>query len=395
MTTANSEPRLSLVVANPQALQQGSAPRHSFGTDGGFIGSQGANWTLLDRRGRVRPHHCEIRYEDGGYLVIDRCGETSLNDQTRPLGLNASARLRNADKLHVGPYHIAVHLDGELHHLPDPGRTLAEHDVGEFVHLSNDYLESLPDATPENVSASFQQQPGWSKFHALAEPPPPQDQLDPLKALDAARDATATLAATASLDPHHYGHTPLAAQANVTTTQFEAVYGSPMHAPGEPRMQNTQTPAAREWQRQLSDGADPSSMVAPLVEGLGASVGAVDGQGAFEFLGEVGRTLGALIRGLSTLNNSQPGADQRISLAGRTLQPIEDNPFRLDQNYPDTVRALFSSERSLVHLSPAAAGGCAQGYHCGARCAAAGFFAGAIACPFSALPQRAVRATSP
>ena len=52
---------------------------------------------------------------------------------------------------------------------------------------------------------------------------------------------------------------------------------------------------------------------------------------------------------------SQPGEQQRISLAGRTLQPIEDNPLRLGLDYPDTVRALFSTERSVVHLSPAAA----------------------------------------
>ncbi|HGW5375638.1 TPA: type VI secretion system-associated FHA domain protein TagH [Pseudomonas aeruginosa] len=361
MTTANPEMRLSLVVENPQALQQGSKPGHSFGTDGGTIGSQGDSWALLDRRGRVRARHCEIRHEDGGFLVIDRCGETSVNDQTQPLGLNASARLRNGDKLRIGPYHIAVHLDNELHYLPDPGRTLAEHDLSELTHLPTDYLDGLPDAAPDDPGLGHQQrtEPGWAEFQALAEPPPPQGQLDPLKALDAARTGTALSGAeSASLDPRHYGHTPLAAQADVTTTQFEAVYGTPMHAPGEPHMleQDIQTPAAREWlQRQLSSNADPVGLVEPLVEGIGAPVGAVDGQAAYALLTEAGRTLGALIRGLSALNASQPGEQQRISLAGRTLQPIEDNPLRLAQSYPDTVRALFSAERSVVHLSPSAA----------------------------------------
>ncbi len=359
MTTTHSELRLSLVVENPQVLQQGSQPRHSFGINGGTIGSQGANWALLDRHGRVRPQHCEIRHEDGGFLVIDRCGETTINDQTQPLGLNASARLRNGDKLHIGPYRIAVHLDNELHYLPDPERTLAEHDVSEFTHLPTDYLDALPDAEPEDFNAQHQQPPGWAEFQALAEPPPPQGLLDPLKALDASRAGPAmTDTASNSLDPRHYGYTPLAAQADVTTTRFEAVYGNPMLAQGEPRMleQDIQTPAAREWlQRQLSNSADPASLVEPLVEGIGAPIGAVDGQEAYALLHETGRTLGALIRGLSTLNASQPGEQQRISLAGRTLQPIEDNPLRLGQSYPDTVRALFSAERSVVHLSPSAA----------------------------------------
>ncbi|MGU2291773.1 type VI secretion system-associated FHA domain protein TagH [Pseudomonas aeruginosa] len=359
MTTANPELRLSLVVENPEVLQQGSKPRHTFNTDGGTIGSQSANWTLLDRQGRVRPRHCEIHHEDGGFLVIDRCGQTTVNDQMQALGLNVSARLSEGDKLHVGPYRIAVHLDNELHYLPDPERTLAEHDLGEFTQLPTNYLDSLPDAAPEDLDAEPRYSPGWAEFQALAEPPPPQGLLDPLKALDASLTGHATPGSAAdSLDPRHYGHTPLAAQPDVATTRFEAVYGNPMHAPGEPRMleQDIQTPAAREWlQRQLSSSADPASLVEPLVEGIGAPIGAVDGQEAYALLSEAGRTLGALIRGLSALNTPDTGEEQRISLAGRTLQPIEDNPLRLGQSYPDTVRALFSAERSLVHLSPAAA----------------------------------------
>lgn len=359
MTTANSELRLSLAVENPQALQQGSMPGHSFGTNGGTIGSQGTSWVLLDRHSRVRPEHCEIRFEDGGFLVIDRSGETLINDQTQPLGLNASARLSNGDRLHIGPYRIGVHLDSELYHLPDPSRTLAEHDVGEFTQLPTDYLDTLPDAAPDEADTAHQQQPGWAEFQALAEPPPPQGLLDPLKALDASHSGPPPAdTASASLDSRHYGHTPLAAQADVTTTRFEAVYGNPMHAPGEPRMleQDIQLPAAREWlHRQLSSSADPASLVEPLVDGIGAPIGAIDEQEAYALLHEAGRTLGALIRGLSALNASQPGEQQRISLAGRTLQPIEDNPLRLGQSYPDTVKALFSAERSVVHLSPSAA----------------------------------------
>lgn len=120
--------------------------------------------------------------------------------------------------------------------------------------------------------------------------------------------------------------------------------------------QDIQPAASKEWlQRQLSSAADPASLVEPVVDGIGAPIGAVDGQATYALLNEAGRTLGAMIRGLCALNVAQPGEQQRISLAGRTLQPIEDNPLRLGLDYPDTVRALFSSERSVVHLSPAAA----------------------------------------
>ncbi|KVK86299.1 phosphopeptide-binding protein [Burkholderia cepacia] len=354
MNTVSTEPRLALVVANPEALQQGTAPRYSFDPAGGTIGSQGASWLLHDRAGRVQPQHCEIRFEDGGYLVIDRSGHTRLNEQTRPLGLHASVRLRDADTLYVGPYRLTVHLDEEQHALPDPSRMLAQHDVEELMQLPDDYLDSLPAAALEGQHP-VAPNPDWAAFRALSEPPRPQGHLDPLHALDLAaqRSAGATVHASLDpLDPHHYGLSPLAAQADLAATAQEAVYGRPIHASGDTIMSepDSHNPAAREWlHAQQANGHDPAGVVNPLIEGLGAPVGALDAQTAYALLYEAGRSLSAAISGLSALHGGAPGQRQR------TLQPIEDNPLRLGQSYPDTVRAMFAADRSVVHLSPAAA----------------------------------------
>lgn len=348
MTVDNAVRRLSLVVDNPQALQQGSKPGHVFDAEGGTIGSQNASWTLRDRDGGVSLLHCEILLEDGAFLVIDRCGNTTVNGQTQPLGTNACARLSNGDRLNIGPYRISVHLDEELHPSGD-----AELHSGDLGDLSMDLLEALPNAEAHDVDSGYQQPPGWAEFQALGAPQGPQGLLDPLEALDVVHDESIT-----HLDPSHYGQTPLAAQADVASTRSEAIYGAPMHASGEPDMSEQDIPpaAAREWiQRQFSSNAAPVGLVEPLVEGIGAAVGAIDEHDAYALLNESGRALGALIRGLCALNAPQADDQQRISLAGRTLQPIEDNPLRLGQNYPDTVRALFSAERSVVHLSPSAA----------------------------------------
>ncbi|WP_322088396.1 type VI secretion system-associated FHA domain protein TagH [Burkholderia sp. BCC1999] len=354
MNTVSTEPRLALVVANPEALQQGTAPRYSFDAAGGTIGSQGANWLLHDRAGRVQSQHCEIRFEDGGYLVIDRSGYTQLNEQTRPLGLHASARLRDADTLHVGPYRLAVHLDEEQHALPDPSRVLAQHGVEELMQLPDDYVDGLPDAAHEG-QPPVAPNPDWAAFRALSEPPQPHGQLDPLHALDlaATRSVGATERASLDpLDPHHYGLSPLAAQADLAATAQEAVYGRPIHASGDTNMSesDSRNPAAREWSHtQQANAHDPAGLVNPLIEGLGAPVGALDAQTAYVLLHEAGRSLGAAINGLSALHGGAHGQRQR------TLQPIEDNPLRLGQSYPDTVRAMFAADRSVVHLSPAAA----------------------------------------
>ncbi len=357
MNTLITAPRLALVVSNPQALQQGTAPRHSFDPEGGTIGSLEASWVLHDRAGRVQPQHCEIRFEDGGYLVVDRSGDTRVNDQTSPLGLHASARLRNSDILHVGPYRLTVHLGHDAHALPDPSRVLAQHDVVELLQRPDDYLDSLPTAAPEPGHTAASGDPDWAAFQALSEPAPPQGQLDPLRALDLAASHSAAVAQT-SLDPHHYGATTLAAQADFATTSLEAFHGRPVHVSGAPIMleQERVKPAAREWMHvQQVNGQDAAALVNPLVEGLGAPVGALDAQAAYELLYEAGRSLSAAICGLSALHDSASGSGNGQAFAARTLQPIEDNPLRLGQSYPETVRAMFAANRSVVHLSPAAA----------------------------------------
>ncbi len=344
MTSIPSPACLTLLVDNPEVLQQGSKASHVFDAAGGTIGSAGASWMLLDSRRQVSAQHCEIRHEDGGFVLIDCSGQTTVNDQTQPLGRGARARLSEGDRLHIGPYRISARLGDE------PALTLD----GEATELFTDHLDTLPQAAAEDADDGYSRQPGLAEFQALAAPAPPQGLLDPLQALDACIEGS-TLA---DLDSRHHGYAPLAAQADVATTQFEAVYGAPLHAPGEPEMleQDTQSAASNEWlQRQLSSHADPARLVEPLVQGIGTTVGAVDGQQTYALLNEAGRTLGALVRGFCALNAPQPGDQQRISLAGRTLQPIEDNPLRLGLDYPDTVRALFSSERSVVHLSPSAA----------------------------------------
>ncbi|WP_269510564.1 type VI secretion system-associated FHA domain protein TagH [Burkholderia sp. IMCC1007] len=357
MNTLITAPRLSLVVSNPQALQQGTAPRHSFDPEGGTIGSLEASWVLHDRAGSVHPQHCEIRFEDGGYLVVDRSGDTRVNDQTSPLGLHASARLRNSDILHVGPYRLTVHLDHDAHALPDPSRVLAQHDVVELLQRPDDSLDSLPAAAPEPAHAAASGNPDWAAFQALSEPAPPQGQLDPLRALDLAASAGAAAAQT-PLDSHHYGATTLAAQADFATTPLEAFHGSPVHASGARTMleQDRIDPAARDWiHARQANGQDAAAVVKPLVDGLGAPVGALDAEAAYALLYEAGRSLSAAIHGLSALHGGVSGATNRQAFAARTLQPIEDNPLRLGQGYPDTVRAMFAAKRSLVHLSPAAA----------------------------------------
>ena len=68
------------------------------------------DWTLPDPNRVISGKHCEIRYEDGGFVLHDvSLNGTFLNDA--PGRMQAPHRLRNGDRLGIGDYIIAVKLD--------------------------------------------------------------------------------------------------------------------------------------------------------------------------------------------------------------------------------------------------------------------------------------------
>ncbi|MQG94747.1 FHA domain-containing protein [Pseudomonas sp. MN1F] len=101
---------MTLNIINLEQLQHNVTARHPFDRTGGTIGSAGATWLINDRKRTVAPIHCEIRWIEGGFCVIDRCQRTYLNDSLDSLGSLAPRRLREGDQLRVGAYRLLVQL---------------------------------------------------------------------------------------------------------------------------------------------------------------------------------------------------------------------------------------------------------------------------------------------
>ena len=342
-TSADTQ-RLELIVANTHALRAGSTARHRFGHAGGTIGSRGADWLLDDGQGQVQAIHCEIAWIDNSYCVRDQSGATRVNDAETPLRRGTAARLRDGDMLHIGAYQVTVHLQTSEPHLLN-SQPLQQRSVGELLNEPSAGLHPVADA--DRLLDAGVRKPDFSAFDDLAREHRPADERDPLAALDAEQLRREPGFGVAPLDPTNYGLSPSQTQANHARTRFEAVSGSPKTLSGESTMPHS-------YSRAVSTG-DANALIQPLVEGLGASVGVVDPQMGHALLQEIGRTLSAVIHGITALQHAQDGKRRNLAPLARTLQPIEDNPLRLGLSYPETVRALFSSERSVVHLSPSAA----------------------------------------
>jgi type VI secretion system protein ImpI len=165
---------LTLHVSNLEQLPHGVSRQHRFGRSGGTLGSQGADWLLIDRSLRVQPIHCEIRWTEGGYCAIDRSGQTYLNDSTRCLGKRPPMRLKDGDILRVGAYRLRVDLQPEQ----AIRRSLEEvfaprQDVHEALEASastrprDNAINPLPHLTATDVCSAFDPLPGHDPLAAL------------------------------------------------------------------------------------------------------------------------------------------------------------------------------------------------------------------------------------
>lgn len=170
---------LILTISNLEQLQHGVTTHHPFNRRGGTIGSQDADWRLADRDRRIAPVHCEIRWSENSFCVLDRCGRTYLNDSLLSLGHLAPVRLQAGDCLQVGAYRLLVHY----------------HQGQERRHIQRCALEQLFDPGKHVLDALVADMPPRPLHHAIApahgpatdiyETFSPQEAVDPLALLDA------------------------------------------------------------------------------------------------------------------------------------------------------------------------------------------------------------------
>ncbi len=168
---------LTLNITNLDQLQHNVTARHTFDRAGGTIGSVGAAWLINDGAQSVAPIHCEIRWLEGSFCVIDRCGRTYLNNNLGSLGTRSARRLLEGDRLRVGAYRLLVQLS------PADARSLE----ALFNPDSRGLDQFILDAPAERWPA----QPATAPVAEICSVFAQGMGNDPLAALDAVTQATA------------------------------------------------------------------------------------------------------------------------------------------------------------------------------------------------------------
>jgi type VI secretion system protein ImpI len=360
MNMPNASHSLYLQVMNPELLERGALPTHTFDSHGGTIGCRGANWLLHDYTGGVAAIHAEITTRDNHYCLIDRSGRTRVNSSIDSIGLNRIIQLNEGDTLHIGRYQVKVRVQDLSTQYIGQQKRLSDINMVELVEQKKEAYKKgqlLANTQGNEVSLiDVDVQTSYLDSNAILINEVPPQILDPLAAFsDHAMDENVK---TAHKGEHDHVFTNIKQTLFNSKISLEPLQGGQNLSGDTPSMTNpSNMPDDNIWD-EFSHGEKRELdylVLAPLLKGMGISLENMDSDKAHDFLVETGQAVQATISGIQALYQQDNNATLNLALLSRNLQPIEDNPLRLKQPYDKTMNALFSPSRSRVHLSPPAA----------------------------------------
>lgn len=326
---------LRLSISNPTEVAGGVTTDHLFNARGGSIGTaENDTWRLSPHRTGAMAGHAEIRLVDGEFCLIDRSGRTYINSASLPVGRGRRARLRDGDVIGIGRYRLQTQLT-----------TLDA--AGEAGDEESDADLVLADTAETDLRrGSRARRWGEEPLTELQPAPAARVSDDPLQGMAPLRPQPRDEPASALLAdlPGWRG------KGREVSDEYRDYRDVAMGLPptqGHRSMHRTPEPAVQD-----EDSSRRHIGGAPLLQGMEAELRFADSDAIRLFMEEAGQTLKATIDGLLALHRAE---DARHQALRTRLQPIEDNPLRLGQDYQDAVQTLFASQRSPVHLSAPAA----------------------------------------
>ncbi|MBK4998182.1 FHA domain-containing protein [Pseudomonas sp. S31] len=175
---------LTLSIANCLQLRQGMTRHHRFDRSGGTIGGQAADWQLLDRCQGVLPIHCEIRWAEDCFCVVDHGNRTFLNGSSRSVGRQGAMRLRDGDQLSIGRFVVQVRYQERMNTGSVEGLFIRQQEVIAALppaHPDARGLENIADRAPPEICQAFHHIIGYDPLLALDTSPAAAAQPDDLQ----------------------------------------------------------------------------------------------------------------------------------------------------------------------------------------------------------------------
>ncbi|MBL8422211.1 MAG: type VI secretion system-associated FHA domain protein TagH [Candidatus Accumulibacter phosphatis] len=329
---STGEPRLELTLANTPAPAGQHSPTTTLGREGVLrIGrDDSADWTLPDRSGGISRNHCTIRFADGAFVLDDTSANgTFVNDSGERIA--GSYRLRDGDRLVIGPYLVAARISGLANAAPPAAAADA---IDEPVPAASE--APRPPASPPRPGGARR---GGDPAALLADLPPPA--LPPASRAAAEHGSERRPATDPAADD---GVTRLARVLKTPPPAVPATDPAATLAASEPAAAATLPPPA------AGDGAHghahaPASdpVLAAIARGLGLSdedLEEADAAALGERLGQLILLVTDEVRQLLALRNA--ALDQP---PGGRAQPGGSNPLAIMPTSEEALRVLFGPPR--------------------------------------------------
>lgn len=320
-----------------------------FTQQGGILGSDiNADWRLKDREGKVYSQHCKILWLDEQFCLEDLCGEVFVNNSALPIGLNRIASLNENDEIQIGPYKVRISLGLAS----DPTTSMTKR-VSEMFS-ENDFAELMKEPIAGKITEIRNTSIDDPMLALNALQNRSNDNLLSFESSKYEKRDHISLIDTDSV----VSNKELTMQADSEYIQDSAIALKKHTYLDELTMdENTLDLLESELHAGFEQSVEPLGehiTIGPLLRGLGVQIGSLQNSDQMQSLSvDLGAALKSAIIGLLSLHGT--ANQSRYELMNKNMQPIEDNPLRLGLGYEETVKTLFSHERSPVHLSSAAA----------------------------------------
>ena len=283
------------------------------------------DWTLPDPSRTVSSKHCEIRFRDGGYWLHDvSTNGTFVNGS--PYRLDAPYLLHDGDRLSIGPYIIAVSVEGRQ----EPGRSQAS---AAPAAPAGDVWETVEEAAAPDDRAAYQVQkpqarsPDFLDFAAFIEPANPS--VPP---------AGAPPAVDAWLTP------PAAPPPRAETP------AQPMPSPRRPAPPQPAPEEAPAGVALPAPGAQSQAMAADaalltrIARVAGIPERAIAGRDPNALADEIGLSIRLTAQNLAQMLSSRAESKTLIRSSSRTMvRALENNPLKFTTSVEDALAIMFGA----------------------------------------------------
>lgn len=315
---------LRLSIENMDRLPDGGPLRVEVTGRGLDIGRDAQlDWTLPDPSRYVSSKHCEIRFRDGGYWLHDVSTNGTFVNGAQ-FRLDAPHLLRNGDRLNIGPYVVAVAIEGQ-------GATAGASATRAAAARADVWGAVGESAAPDDRGAYRAQKPQQ----------PGVDFLDFASSVEPAGFAAGPFA------------TPAAADDWLRAPPQPSV--APAPPPAAPAPRRPARPAVAEAAPVAEAPPPASELIARIAAAAGIPERAIAGRDPKALADQIGLALRLTAHNLAQMLSSRAESKTLMRSSSRTMIcALENNPLKFTGS-PDEALAIMFGPPTSAYLDAGAA----------------------------------------